>query len=50
LGPLLFEVPASDPLVHSLAAASLLGAAFLASLYPALRLRRIDPAVALRAE
>lgn len=50
LGPLLFEVSASDPLVHSLAATSLLGAAFLASLYPALRIRSIDPALALRAE
>jgi ABC-type antimicrobial peptide transport system permease subunit len=50
VGPLLFEVPARDPLVHSLAAVSLLGAAFLASLFPALRIRRIDPAVALRAE
>lgn len=49
IGPLLFDVSAADPLVHCLAGLSLLGAAFLACLIPALRLRRIDPAAALRA-
>jgi ABC-type antimicrobial peptide transport system permease subunit len=48
--PLLFEVKAGDPGVLAVSAATLLAAAWLASLFPALRIRRIDPSVALRAE
>ena len=50
LQPLLFQVSAKDPLVLSSAAALVLAIALLASYLPGRRLRRIDPAMALRAE
>jgi predicted permease len=48
--PLLFQVPAWDPGAASAATLALLGAALLASFLPALRVRRLDPAAAMRNE
>ena len=48
--PLLFDVSPRDPLVLGSVAATLLVIAALASLVPASRAARVDPAVALRAE
>ncbi len=48
--PLLFEVSTRDPGVASAALLALLGAALLASLVPALRVRRLDPAAVMRTE
>lgn len=50
LQPLLFQVSAKDPLVLASAVALVLALALLASYLPGRRLRRIDPAMALRAE
>lgn len=50
LQPLLFQVSAKDPLVLTCAATLVLALALLASYLPGRRLRRIDPAMALRAE
>jgi hypothetical protein len=50
LQPLLFQVSAKDPLVLACAAALVLALALLASYIPGRRLKRIDPAMALRAE
>ncbi len=50
IGPLLFDVTPHDPLSYVLAAAVLLGVAFLAVLVPARRATSVDPAVALKAE
>ncbi|MEP7361741.1 MAG: ABC transporter permease [Acidobacteriota bacterium] len=47
---LLYEVPASDPVAFAGAAALLAGAAFVASLIPALKAALVDPLVALRYE
>jgi len=47
---MLFEVSARDPLVFIIAPAMLLAVACLASMAPALRASRVDPAVALRVE
>jgi putative ABC transport system permease protein len=48
--PLLFEESPKDPTVFAVVAASLLFAAVLASLIPALRATRVDPVQALRAD
>jgi putative ABC transport system permease protein len=48
--PLLFQVSPRDPVVFTVVAAVLLGAAALASLIPARRAGRVDPMQALRAE
>jgi putative ABC transport system permease protein len=48
--PLLFEVSTRDPGVASAAVLALLAAAVLASLVPALRVRRLDPAAVMRTE
>lgn len=50
LQPLLFHVSAKDPLVLASAAVLVLALALLASYVPGRRLRRMDPATALRAE
>jgi predicted permease len=50
LQPLLFQVSASDPAILGTAAALVVTLAFLASLIPGHRARRIAPAKALRAE
>jgi predicted permease len=48
--PLLFHVPADDPIVLGIVAVSLLGVAAAATIVPALRGARSDPMQALRAE
>jgi hypothetical protein len=48
--PLLFRASARDPAVTLIVAGVLLLAAFLASLFPALRAARVDPVTALRAD
>jgi predicted permease len=48
--PLLYQTSAHDPAVFAAVAAALAGAALAASLIPAWRASRVDPAVALRAE
>ncbi len=48
--PLLFDESPRDPVVFAVVAASLLVAAILASLIPALRATRVDPVQALRAD
>lgn len=50
IADLLFEVSPRDPAVFSAVGAVILGAATLASLIPAWRASRIDPAAALRAD
>src|SRR5579884_778491 len=50
LGPLLYRVSPADPVSIAAAALFLTGVAVLASLIPALRATRVDPAVALRQE
>jgi putative ABC transport system permease protein len=50
LSTMLFAVSERDPLVFGLAPALLLGVAAIASMAPALRASRVDPAIALRAE
>jgi ABC-type lipoprotein release transport system permease subunit len=50
IADLLFDVPARDPWVMGGVAAALLAVAALASLLPALRTARIDPARVLRRE
>jgi putative ABC transport system permease protein len=50
LSSILYDVKATDPLTFSLAVATLLGVAFLASYLPARRATRIDPVRALRLE
>jgi putative ABC transport system permease protein len=47
---LLFGVDARDPLTYGLAAVAFLAAALLATMTPAIRAARIDPASALRCE
>jgi ABC-type antimicrobial peptide transport system permease subunit len=48
--PLLFEVSARNPWIYGITALALVVAALAASLVPALRTTRVDPALALRAE
>jgi ABC-type antimicrobial peptide transport system permease subunit len=48
--PLLFQVSARDPGAMSAAILVLLGSALLASFLAALRVRRLDPAAAMRSE
>jgi predicted permease len=50
LGTLLYDVPATDRLTYGATAALLAGVTLLASLVPARRAARVDPATALRAE
>jgi ABC-type antimicrobial peptide transport system permease subunit len=50
LGQVLFGVSPADPLTFSATVALLLAATVLATLVPARRATRIDPALALRAE
>jgi putative ABC transport system permease protein len=50
LGTLLFNVKPGDPSVLAMIAATLAGAALLASLVPARRATRVDPVQVLRAE
>jgi ABC-type antimicrobial peptide transport system permease subunit len=50
LRTLLYEVSPTDPSVLAMTCAGLLGVAALASVVPALRALRVDPAIALRAE
>ncbi len=50
LESLLYEVTPNDPLVYTLAIITLVSAAIVASLIPALKATRIDPMVALRYE
>lgn len=50
LAGLLFGVSSLDPLAFTVAALVVGSAAFLATLLPALRASRVDPAVALRSE
>lgn len=48
--PLLFEVSARNPWIYGLTALALIAAALAASLVPALRTTRVDPALALRSD
>jgi putative ABC transport system permease protein len=50
VGPLLFNVSPTDPLVFTFVAVSLLVVAAVASMVPAMRAARVDPSVALRSE
>jgi putative ABC transport system permease protein len=50
VAPLLFQISPKDPSVFAVVTLTLLATAALASLVPALRASRVDPAVALRAE
>ena len=50
IGDLLFNVSPRDPAVFAAVAAGVLAVATLASLWPALRASRVNPAEALRAE
>jgi ABC-type antimicrobial peptide transport system permease subunit len=50
VAPLLFRVDARDPLIYGIVAVTLLGAAVLATLLPALRATRVDPLQALRSD
>ena len=50
LSSILYDVKPTDPLAFSLAVATLLGVAFVASYLPARRATRIDPVRALRLE
>ena len=48
VAPLLFDLSARDPVVYLAVAATLAGAALLASLVPARRATRVDPAAVAR--
>jgi ABC-type antimicrobial peptide transport system permease subunit len=50
VGPLLFNVKPTDPVVFTVVGLTLVLVATVATLVPALRAARIDPNVALRAE
>jgi len=50
LGSLLYEVGASDPAVYAVVSGALLAVALVASMLPARRASRVDPAIALRHE
>ena len=50
LAPLLFETSPRDPLVLAVVAAAMVGTALIASIAPARRAARVDPALALRAD
>ncbi len=50
VGPLLFQVSATDPPIYALVATTLLLVAVLASSLPAWRATRVDPREALQAD
>ena len=50
IAPLLFRVSPHDPLIYSAVAATLIVVGILASVIPAARAARVDPAIALRAD
>jgi ABC-type lipoprotein release transport system permease subunit len=50
ISPLLYDVPALDPLTYAISGAALAGGAILASVIPASRAASVDPMSTLRSE
>lgn len=50
LSPLLYGIPATDPVAYAIVEAAVIGAALLAAYVPARRASRVDPTVVLRYE
>jgi predicted permease len=50
ISPLLYDVPALDPLTYAISGAALAGGAILASVFPASRAASVDPMETLRGE